>query len=139
GEIRVSAVYINSLVETQQAAVLAPPWSSLPWHLMVLMEEAVQRGWAAFSAEAAQHDGIKWLDLVRDPQLQMHMAGLVEEWARQGYVPEALHRFVAPRRARQRWLSRRTFVQSRVRLLVRNWRSRLPHLCHSGCSFDRMR
>jgi len=66
-ETPVIAVYMNTLIETQQAAVLAPPWSSLPWHLMVLMEEAVQHGWAVFSAEAAQRNGIKWLDLVRDP------------------------------------------------------------------------
>ncbi len=29
--------------------VVAPPWSTLPWHVLVLMEEAVTRGWAAFS------------------------------------------------------------------------------------------
>src|SRR5262249_16298493 len=103
-ETPVIAVYMNTPVETQQTAVLARPWSSLPWHLMVLMEEVVQRGWAAFSAEAAQHDGVKWLDLVRDPQLQKHMAGLVEAWAQQGYVPAALQRFVTAEEARQRWL-----------------------------------
>jgi hypothetical protein len=31
--------------DPEQDAVLAPPWSTLPWHLMVLMEEAVGRGW----------------------------------------------------------------------------------------------
>ena len=54
--------------ETQLAA-LAPPWSTVPWHLMVLMEEAVTRGYAAFSQEEAARRRIPWLDLVRDPAL----------------------------------------------------------------------
>ena len=44
---------------------MAPPWSTLPWHLLVLMEEAVERGWAAFSQAEAQRRGVDWLDLVR--------------------------------------------------------------------------
>jgi hypothetical protein len=44
--------------DPEQDAVFAPPWSTLPWHLMVLMEEAVGRGWAAFSqAESARPGG----------------------------------------------------------------------------------
>ena len=39
--------------DPEQDAVIAPPWSTLPWHLLVLMEEAVERGWAAFSQEEA--------------------------------------------------------------------------------------
>ncbi len=34
--------------DPEQDAVFAPPWSTLPWHLIVLMEEAVRSGWAAF-------------------------------------------------------------------------------------------
>jgi hypothetical protein len=135
-ETPVIAVYMSTLVETQHAAVLAPPWSSLPWHLMVLMEEAVQRGWAAFSAEAAQHDGIKWLDLVRDPQLQGHMAGLVQEWARQGYVPEALQRFVTADEARQRWLALRAFAQTHGHFLVTNGPYRLSHWSDEAVVFQ---
>ena len=135
-ETPVIAVYMNTLAETQQAAVLAPPWSSLPWHLIVLMEEAVQRGWAVFSAEAAEHDGSKWLDLVRDPQLQGHMAGLVEEWARQGYVPEALQRFVTADEARQRWHALRAFAQTYGHFLITNGPYRLSHWSDEAVVFQ---
>jgi hypothetical protein len=135
-ETPVIAVYMNTLIETQHAAVLAPPWSGLPWHLMVLMEEVVQRGWAAFSAEAAQHGGVKWLDLVRDPQLQRHMAGLVEEWARQGYAPEALQRFVTADEARQRWLALRAFAQMHGHFLVTNGPYRLSNWSDEAVVFQ---
>jgi hypothetical protein len=135
-ETPVIAVYMNTHVETQHAAVLAPPWSSLPWHLMVLMEEAVQRGWAAFSVEAAQHNGVKWLDLVRDPQLQGPMAELVEAWARQGYVPEPLQHFVTADEARQRWLALRTFAQTHGHFLVTNGPYRLSHWSDEAVVFQ---
>jgi hypothetical protein len=135
-EMPVIAVYMNTPVETQHAAVLAPPWSSLPWHLMVLMEAVVQRGWAAFSAEVAQQDGITWLDLVRNPQLQGQMAGLVQEWARQGYVPEALQRFVTADEARQRWLALRAFAQTHGHFLVTNGPYRLSHWSDEAVVFQ---
>ena len=37
--------------EPEWSALVAPPWSTLPWPVLVLMEQAVERGWAAFSAE----------------------------------------------------------------------------------------
>jgi hypothetical protein len=135
-ETPVLAVYMNTLVETQHAAVLAPPWSSLPWHLMVLMEEVVQRRWAAFSAEAAQHGGVQWLDLVRDSQLQGQMAELVEDWAQQGYVPEVLQRFVSTDEARQRWLALRAFAQTHGHFLVTNGPYRLSHWSDEAVVFQ---
>ncbi|MBO0764502.1 MAG: hypothetical protein J2P50_07930, partial [Hyphomicrobiaceae bacterium] len=71
-------------------AVVAPPWSTLPWHLLALMEEAVSRGWAAFSELEARRRGVPWLDLVRSPELNTKLAALVEEFEREGYRPEAL-------------------------------------------------
>ena len=55
-ELFVIDVYADMPPEDpEQDAVFAPPWSTLPWHLIVLMEEAIGRGWAAFSqAEAAR-------------------------------------------------------------------------------------
>ena len=35
-------------------ALVAPPWSSVPWHVLALMEAAVERGIAAFSQSEAQ-------------------------------------------------------------------------------------
>jgi hypothetical protein len=51
-------------LDSEQDAIVAPPWSTLPWHLLVLMEEAVERGWAAFSQAEAARRGVEWLDLV---------------------------------------------------------------------------
>jgi len=63
-ETPVIEVYVNyTSADPPQVAALAPPWSSLPWHLLVLMEEAVQRGWAAFSHVEAQRRGVEWLDV----------------------------------------------------------------------------
>src|SRR5439155_26760031 len=53
-EMPVIEVYVNyTSTDSPQVAALAPPWSSLPCHLPALMEEAVQRGWAALSAVGA--------------------------------------------------------------------------------------
>ena len=65
-------VYLNyRSSDPWEAAAAAPPWSTLPWELIVLMEEAVKRGIAAFSESEAKRRGIPWLDLVRD-----HATGL---------------------------------------------------------------
>ena len=83
-EVPVVEVYLNSRVrDPQQRASIAPPWSSLPWDLIVLMEEAVIRGWAAFSLEEATRRGVDWMDLVRGARLKDRLASLVEEFERQ--------------------------------------------------------
>src|SRR6266436_5722069 len=78
---RVVDVYANIPPEDpEQDAVFAPPWSTLPWHLLVLMEEAVSRGWAAFSQTEAARRGIAWLDLVRSDELKGRLAALVDQF-----------------------------------------------------------
>src|SRR5262249_6850636 len=74
-------------VDPEQDAVIAPPWSTLPWHLLVLMEEAVDRGWAAFSQSEARRRGVDWLDLVRSDATKERLAGLLESFEREGYRP----------------------------------------------------
>jgi hypothetical protein len=92
---------------------------------MVLMEAAVERGWAAFSAEAAQRRGVPWLDLVRSPQLHVQLLALVEDWVQQGYVPESIQRWVTRAEAQQRWTALRTFAQTYGHFLVTNGPYRL--------------
>ena len=42
--VPVIEVYLNAdATDPQQLAALAPPWSPVPWHVTVLMEEAVKR------------------------------------------------------------------------------------------------
>jgi hypothetical protein len=72
--------------------VVAPPWSTLPWPVLALMEQAVERGRAAFSVEEARRRGVAWLDLVRSAELGGKLAALVAELERDGYRPQVLER-----------------------------------------------
>ncbi len=128
-EIPVIEVYVDyPALPSQQVTTLAPPWSSLPWHVMVLMEEAVKRGWAAFSQEEAHQRGVVWLDLVRDQQLKDRLASLVEEFAAQGYLPEALGDLVTREEAKARWTALQKFFQTYDHFLVTNG----PYLLQRG-------
>src|SRR5262245_65454044 len=52
-------------VDPEQGAVTAPPWRTLPWHLLVLVEEAVDRGWAEVWQSEPQGRVGGWRDVVR--------------------------------------------------------------------------
>ena len=120
-ELLVVEVYTSvHALDREQGAVIAPPWSVLPWHLMVLMEEAVDRGWAAFSQAEAARRGIEWLDLVRSTELTRRLAALVDGFAREGYRPDRLAALVGTEEARRRWAALATFYRERGHLLVTN-------------------
>src|SRR5262249_28009618 len=95
-ELLVVDVYSSAApIDPEQDAVISPPWSTLPWHLLVLMEEAVARGWAAFSQSEARRRGVDWLDLVRPDAMKERLAGLVETFEREGYRPGSLTSLVS--------------------------------------------
>jgi hypothetical protein len=119
--VPVIEVYLrHAALDPQQTAAAAPPWGSLPWHLTALMEEAVARGYAAFSQAEATRRGVAWLDLVRDPALHARLAALAEEFERAAYVPDALKGSVTPEEARRRWAALRQFAQKHHHFLVTN-------------------
>jgi len=120
-ELFVVEVYTSiSPVDPEQDAVIAPPWSTLPWHLLVLMEEAVERGWAAFSQAEARRRGVDWLDLVRSEGMNKRLAELVEAFARDGYRPDHLKPLVSAEDARKRWAALAVFYKERGHFLVTN-------------------
>ena len=106
--------------DPEQDAVFAPPWSTLPWHLTVLMEEAVGRGWAAFSQTEAMRRGVEWLDLVRSDDLKARLAGLVDQFEREAFRPEILQSLVSAEEARKRWTALAAFYRSHGHFLVTN-------------------
>jgi hypothetical protein len=107
-------------LDPEQDAIVAPPWSTVPWHLLALMEEAVGRGWAAFSELEAQRRGVEWLDLVRSPEMNTRLAALVESFEREGYRPDALKELVSAQDARRRWAALAAFHRERGHFLVTN-------------------
>jgi hypothetical protein len=100
--------------------VVAPPWTTLPWHVLALMEEAVIRGWAAFSEAEANRRGVPWLDLVRSDELIAKLASLVQDLEREAFRPAALKAYVTEEEARKRWHALAEFHRDSGHLLVTN-------------------
>ncbi len=119
-------VYLNAAPgDERQVAALAPPWSTVPWHLLALMEEAVSRGYAAFSAGEAARRGVPWLDLVRDPLLKSKLQDVVSQFEREAFRPAPLHELVTADEARARWRSLGAFAAKHGHFLIANGPYRL--------------
>jgi hypothetical protein len=114
-----------ALGDPDRDATVLPPWSTLPWHAVVLMEEAVVGGWAAFSQVEAARRGVPWLDLVRSDELKQKLALLVAEFERTGYRPEQLESLVTADEARRRWAALNAFYKNQGHFLVTNGPYRL--------------
>jgi hypothetical protein len=125
-EVPIVEVFVDPPgMDPREAPLVAPPWTTVPWHLLSLTEEAVARGFAAFSREAAAGRGVPWLDLARDPALAARLRALVEDWERSGHVPAALAGMVMPAEARARWAALRAFHDATGHFLVANGPYRL--------------
>ena len=111
--------------DDHQVAALAAPWSTVPWHLLVLMEEAVARGYAAFSREQAAKRRLPWMDLARDAALLTKLKALITDLERRKFRPEALKNLVTPDDAAQRWRALVKFADANGHLLVTNGPYRL--------------
>jgi hypothetical protein len=106
--------------DAERDAVVEPPWSTLPWHLIALMEEAVARGWGAFSKGEATRRGVAWLDLVRSEQINAQLASLVETFEHERFRPLALQSLVSTEEARKRWAALAAFYKAHGHFLVTN-------------------
>jgi hypothetical protein len=126
-------VYLNHRsTHPQEAAAVAPPWSTLPWEVIVLMEEAVKRGLAAFSESEAQRLRVPWLDLVRDRATGERLAALVDEFRQEAYRPPALRELVTADEARERWSALARFYAEHGHFLVTNGPYRLDSWSADG-------
>ncbi len=108
-----------------EEASIAPPWSTLPWEVIVLMEEAVRRGIAAFTEGEARRRGVPWLDLVRDKETGKRLAVLVENLRLEAYRPDALKGLVSADEARERWTALARFHSQHGHFLITNGPYRL--------------
>ena len=81
------------------------------------MEEAVDRGWAAFSQSEARRRGVDWLDLVRSEAMNARLVALVERFEREGYRPDHLKSLVSADDARKRWAALAAFHKERGHFL----------------------
>ena len=123
-------------INPEQDAAFAPPWSTLPWHVILLMEEAVTRGLAAFSHGEAARRGVPWLDLARAPELGSRLLALVEGFARDGYRPDRLQALVSADEARARWRALAAFYKDHRHFLVTNGPYRLARWSSGGVMLD---
>jgi hypothetical protein len=139
-ELFVVEVYTSTPpVEAEQDAATAPPWSTLPWHLVVLMEEAVERGWGAFSQAEAQRRGVDWLDLVRSDATSRRLAELVETFEREAYRPDRLTALVSADDARKRWAALKAFYREHAHFLVTNGPYRLKRWSADSATLEAFR
>ncbi len=118
-EVPVIEVYLDS-GSGSEAATVAPPWSTLPWHLLALLEEGARRGYFAFGAAAAARRGVPELDLVRNTTIVGQLAGLARELEERAYVPPALTRYAGGEEARTRYRRLREFYAAHGHWLVTN-------------------
>jgi hypothetical protein len=133
-------VYLNDVPsDDQENVMLAPPWSSVPWHVLALMEAAVERGIAAFSRSEAERRRVPWLDLVHDPAQRAAITALIKEFANTGYRPPALEDLVSSDAAKARWENLDKFVAANGHLLVTNGPYRLKSWSRDAFVFDVVR
>jgi hypothetical protein len=100
------------------------------------MEQAVSRGWAAFSQAEAERRGVEWLDLVRSDRLNRQLASLVATFERDGYRPDSLRAMVSVEEARRRWTALAAFYQAHGHFLVTNGPYELKAWWTDGVSLE---
>jgi hypothetical protein len=125
--------------DEEQEAALAAPWSTVPWTVLALMEEAVARGYAAFSDQEAARRGVPWLDLVRGEPLKAKLEGLVAQFEREGFRPAALTDLVSPEAARARWHALGAYAAKNGHFLVTNGPYRLKSWNSDGVVLEAVR
>jgi hypothetical protein len=108
-EVPVVEVYLDAASDGD-AATVAPPWTTLPWHLLALFEEGARRGYFMLSE----------FDPVRDTAMVRRLGELARELEEGAYVPPALVSHVNAQQARARYRRLREFHAAHGHWLVTN-------------------
>ena len=139
----ISFTFVTPVIDVYTTGALDPaerqaalPWSPVPWTVLTLIEEAQARGWAAVTREEAARRRLPWLDLARDAKLKAQLAGLVDTYATQNYIPPLLKKLVAADEAQHRWQSLRQFYQRRHHFLVTNGPYQLGKWSEASVTLD---
>jgi hypothetical protein len=112
--VPVVEVHVDGVGESD-AAVLAPPWTPLPWHLLALLEEGARRGYFKLDE----------VDPVRDAAVVKRLGELARELEERAHVPQPLTSLVNEKDARERYRRLREFHAARGHWLVTNGPYRL--------------
>ncbi len=131
-DVPIVRVYLNVAAPAEQAGDIALPWSTVPWHVLVLMDEAAARGIGALSAEGGAAARLEALDLVRAAGQKARLVRLVDEFAGTGYVPDALRGWASAGEARSRWRALAAFYRANGHFLVTNGPYRLAKWSSAG-------
>jgi peptide/nickel transport system substrate-binding protein len=102
-------------VARRHAAAAAPAWSTLPWHLLALLDEGARRG--DFKLDE--------VDRVRDAAAVGRLDELARELEERGHVPPALKSHATAQEARSRYRRLREFHAAHGHWLVTNGPYRL--------------
>lgn len=108
-EVPVIEVYLDAASDGD-AATVAPPWTTLPWHLLALLEEGARRGYFQLSE----------VDPVRNAAIVQRLGVLARELEERAHVPPALTPHVKAEEARSRYQRLREFHAARGHWLVTN-------------------
>jgi hypothetical protein len=118
-QVPVIEVYLDA-AGAEDAATIAPPWTTLPWHLFALLEEGARRGHFAFSLAGSKRRSVPELDAVRNAAIVSRLAELARELEARAHVPAALAQHVGAAEARQRYRRLREFHAAHGHWLVTN-------------------
>ncbi|MCW3974781.1 MAG: ABC transporter substrate-binding protein [Candidatus Bathyarchaeota archaeon] len=95
------------------------PYSSIPWELVVIMEDVVANEKLAFSRSASGAKGVEWLDLTKGPSIDM-MKESLDRLANENHIPPSLKPYISEDQARIRWSSLNNWVELYGHFLVGN-------------------
>ncbi len=95
------------------------PYESIPWELIVIMEDVVANEKLAFSRSASGSKGIEWLDLTKGPSIDILKESLYK-LSNEDHLPEILKPYVSEEEAKIRWSAFNDWVEKYGHFLVSN-------------------